>query len=358
MSPTARSNSPSNWPTARRARRKLPAPTCRRSRADPPGSDGEGALALATSWQTQLRRTLSCMRLASRLVPSWARSGIAFATIYSHEAAERDHMSTHHTLRAAVGTVHRGVFDAAIAPVLTIASGDVVEVTTLSGNPDQMPPPELGFTILPEHREVLARVPKGEGPHFMTGPIAVDGAMPGDELIVEVLAMELAQDWGWNRFAPGMGTLPEQFPDARCIHIGNRSRRRYGHVAMGIEAEGGAVFRDHRGGAAGGDEPGDVGHSAGLRRQYRQQAFWRRRDRAFAGVQSGWIAVGRRWPRTAGRWRSLRHRDRDSARRHAAGHAGQKHRHHAGPGRRRPRTSSPWRSIPISMSRRPRRCGR
>jgi acetamidase/formamidase len=128
-------------------------------------------------------------------------------------------MSAHHTLRAAVGTVHRGVFDAALAPILTIASGDVVEVTTLSGNPDQMPPPELGFTVLPEHREVLARVPKGEGPHFMTGPIAVEGAMPGDELIVEVLAMQLAQDWGWNRFAPGMGALPEQFPDARCIHI-------------------------------------------------------------------------------------------------------------------------------------------
>jgi acetamidase/formamidase len=34
-----------------------------------------------------------------------------------------------------------------------------------------------------------------------------------------VLDMQLAQDWGWNRFAPGMGALPEQFPDARCIHI-------------------------------------------------------------------------------------------------------------------------------------------
>ena len=95
-------------------------------------------------------------------------------------------MSAQHTLRARVGTVHRGVFDATIAPVLTIASGDVVEITTLSGNPDQMPPPGLGFGVLPEHRDVLARVPAGEGPHLLTGPIAVEGAMPGDELIVEV----------------------------------------------------------------------------------------------------------------------------------------------------------------------------
>jgi acetamidase/formamidase len=42
----------------------------------------------------------------------------------------------------------------------------------------------------------------------MTGPIAIEGALPGDELVVDVLAMELAQDWGWNRFAAGMGTLP------------------------------------------------------------------------------------------------------------------------------------------------------
>ena len=128
-------------------------------------------------------------------------------------------MGARRILRAQVGTVHRGVFDSTLPPVLTIASGDVVEVTTLSGNPDQIPPPELGFTVLPEHRDVLARVPTGEGPHLLTGPIAVEGAMPGDELVVEVLDMKLAQDWGWNRFAPGMGALPEQFPDARCIHI-------------------------------------------------------------------------------------------------------------------------------------------
>ncbi|MGO9401371.1 MAG: acetamidase/formamidase family protein [Xanthobacteraceae bacterium] len=128
-------------------------------------------------------------------------------------------MSKHHTLRASVGTVHRGAFDSALAPVLTISSGDVVEVTALSGNPDQLPCAESGFTVLPEHCDVLARVPPGEGPHLLTGPIAVEGAVPGDELVVDVLDMKLAQDWGWNRFAPGMGALPEQFPDARCIHI-------------------------------------------------------------------------------------------------------------------------------------------
>ena len=128
-------------------------------------------------------------------------------------------MSAHHTLRADVGTVHRGVFNPTLAPVLTIASGHVVDVTTLSGNPDQIPPPELSFTVLPEHRDVLARVPRSEEPHLLTSPIAVDGAVPSDELVVDVLDMKLAQNWSWNCFAPSMSALPEQFPDARCIHI-------------------------------------------------------------------------------------------------------------------------------------------
>ena len=67
-------------------------------------------------------------------------------------------MSARHTLRPHVGTVHRGVFDATLPPVLTVASGDVVEVTTLSGNADQIPPAESGFTVFPEHRDVLERL--------------------------------------------------------------------------------------------------------------------------------------------------------------------------------------------------------
>ncbi len=178
-------------------------------------------------------------------------------------------MSARHTLRAQVGTVHRGVFDATLAPVLTIASGDVVEVTTLSGNPDQIPPPELGFTVLPEHQDVLARVPTGEGPHLLTGPIAVDGALPGDELVVEVLDMKLAQNWGWNRLAPGMGALPEQVSGCAMHPHRHRPRGRHGDAAMGAQAQRGAVLRHHRRRAAARHGARELDRSARLRRQYR-----------------------------------------------------------------------------------------
>ena len=43
--------------------------------------------------------------------------------------------------------------------------------------------------------------------------------MPGDVLEVKILDIQLRQDWGWNLQAPGKGTLPEDFPDKRRVHI-------------------------------------------------------------------------------------------------------------------------------------------
>lgn len=151
-------------------------------------------------------------------------------------------MSVRHTLRAAVGTVHRGTLDAGLSPVLTVEPGDIVEVTTLSGNPGQLPPEGSAFTVLDEHRAVLTGVAPGIGPHFMTGPIAVEGALPGDELVVEILAMELAQDWGWNCLASGKGALPELFPDARCIHIGIDRARGVVTLPWGLQLKAAPFF--------------------------------------------------------------------------------------------------------------------
>src|ERR1700709_319891 len=104
-------------------------------------------------------------------------------------------MSVHHKLLATAATAHRGVFDASIRPVLTINSGDSVEISTLSGDPADLPGSDSGFNVSDAHRDVLAQIPLGEGPHIMTGPIHVTGAKPGDELIVDIVAVDLAQDW-------------------------------------------------------------------------------------------------------------------------------------------------------------------
>ncbi|MEM6745753.1 MAG: acetamidase/formamidase family protein [Pseudomonadota bacterium] len=119
-----------------------------------------------------------------------------------------------HVLNASPETCHWGFFDAAQAPVLTVASGETVVVHTVSGGPEVMPDGD-GLDILPEHLDIQARSARPLPGHILTGPIAVDGAAPGDVIEVRFDAVTLRQNWGWNFIRPLAGTLPEDFPTGR-----------------------------------------------------------------------------------------------------------------------------------------------
>lgn len=51
----------------------------------------------------------------------------------------------------------------------------------------------------------------------VTGPVYVDGAEPGDSLVVEILDLE-GSGWGWSAVIPGFGLLAEDFPEP-FLHI-------------------------------------------------------------------------------------------------------------------------------------------
>jgi acetamidase/formamidase len=123
------------------------------------------------------------------------------------------------TLRPTPGTVHWGYFDAGLTPVATIEPGDTVTINSVSGAPEQTPD-RPGMTVRPELRAIQASVTPDLGPHILTGPIAVRGAMPGDALRVEILDVALADDWGFTLFKPGMGALPDDFQTERLSYIG------------------------------------------------------------------------------------------------------------------------------------------
>jgi acetamidase/formamidase len=53
--------------------------------------------------------------------------------------------------------------------------------------------------------------------HSLTGPIAINGAEPGDVLEVEVLETR-HHGWGWSSVTPGLGFLKERFPAAYLFH--------------------------------------------------------------------------------------------------------------------------------------------
>ncbi len=106
-----------------------------------------------------------------------------------------------HHLAATPATVAYGYYSAAATAVLRVASGDTVEVETLLTNvPDRLEAAGLPAADVQQSlRDVVTKVTdKGPGGHILTGPIFVEGAMPGDVLEVRFLDIRPAIAYGYN----------------------------------------------------------------------------------------------------------------------------------------------------------------
>ena len=117
----------------------------------------------------------------------------------------------HHHVHPTPATARRGMFAATIPPVLTVESGDQVTLECVSGRSGLLPPSGSGFTVPAALQEVLDANAPPLGPHILTGPIAIKGAEPGDMLEVQVDAIELGADWGYNVIHALGGALQEDF---------------------------------------------------------------------------------------------------------------------------------------------------
>ncbi|WP_255950520.1 acetamidase/formamidase family protein [Streptomyces odontomachi] len=100
-------------------------------------------------------------------------------------------------------SVHH-VWDRSIAPVLTLAPGDTITVQTLESSGGQL---TRDSTAVDVSALDFGRV------NPVTGPIRVEGAQPGDALVIDILETSVA-DWGWTACIPGFGLLADDFPDA------------------------------------------------------------------------------------------------------------------------------------------------
>jgi acetamidase/formamidase len=100
-------------------------------------------------------------------------------------------------------TQTHGVWDRSIVPVAHVAPGDtiVVELENASGGQ------------LTEHSPLADLIALDFGCiNPVTGPIFVDGAKPGDALVVEILDLSV-DTWGWTANIPGFGLLADRFPE-------------------------------------------------------------------------------------------------------------------------------------------------
>jgi acetamidase/formamidase len=127
-------------------------------------------------------------------------------------------MTHHHQLPFRPESMVWGTFDAAIPPALEVRSGDTVGLRALPACTPPRLPTHPSYVIPPILSEAMAQLRQGPSGHFISGPIAVEGAMPGDVLQIDILEVVPWMDWGYMTIQPLKGTLPDDFPTAAIIH--------------------------------------------------------------------------------------------------------------------------------------------
>jgi acetamidase/formamidase len=140
---------------------------------------------------------------------------------------------TEHTLSPSVETCHWGYFDSKQPPVLRIASGDVVTIDTVTGNPDVIPD-KTKFHVPEALTDIFAKLTP-VGPHILTGPVYVEGAKPGHVLEVRIHEVSVIQDWGFNVIIPLLGTLPYDFNEPRKVNLPLDLKRQVATMPWGLE---------------------------------------------------------------------------------------------------------------------------
>jgi acetamidase/formamidase len=170
---------------------------------------------LAARESRQLIPLMKSVRLARTVV----RALLCFAAPLLSAAP----LKINHHLRSTPENIV-AFFAAENEPVLRIKSGEVVEIETVCMFGMSEDKPEQFFIDngvpldLPVVQDLIAIKKKfGENPGgraggAMTGPVYIEGAMPGDTLEVRVIDVKSRAAYGVNSCGPGRGAIPDLVP--------------------------------------------------------------------------------------------------------------------------------------------------
>ncbi len=106
-----------------------------------------------------------------------------------------------------------------IEPVLTINSGEVVEISTEEATDGQL-------TIDSDTSDLMNL--SFDPIHPLTGPIFINDAQPGDVIAVTLHKIEIG-DWGWTAILPGFGFLADEFtePHLKTFELAGKNNVRF-----------------------------------------------------------------------------------------------------------------------------------
>jgi len=116
---------------------------------------------------------------------------------------------------------HHFGWDNAISPVKTVSPGTVIEFECLDSSAGQLTPESTAHDV--------ASMDFGKV-NPVTGPVYVDGAEPGDALVVKI--HEFAPSgFGWTANIPGFGLLADQFEEP-ALHVWSYDKDKLGTAAF------------------------------------------------------------------------------------------------------------------------------
>ena len=187
-------------------------------------------------------------------------------------------------------TVDLGQFDPERAPIVTIASGDVVIYeNTWTHFLNRLQP---GVSI--NELGTMRKAGHGRGVHSIIGPVAVEHAEPGDLLEIRFLALRTI-DFGANfHNAAEMrtGSLPDDFEHGHVHYFDLNAADGYvdfnEHIKLELQAVSGHVRR-----GAQERQDGQFGRAGSARGQHRREGTHGRLDALRAGVAQGRLALHR-----------------------------------------------------------------
>jgi acetamidase/formamidase len=113
-------------------------------------------------------------------------------------------MATHHL----DDTQPHAFWDNSYPARLHIQPGDTVVFETLEASAGQFGPDSVSEAVRTLNFDLI---------HPLTGPVFIEGAEPGDALVVDIISLK-HKGWGWNAVIPGFGLLAEDFPEP-YLHI-------------------------------------------------------------------------------------------------------------------------------------------
>ncbi len=99
-------------------------------------------------------------------------------------------------------------WDNTYEPQITIESGERITLKMKDASDGQVKP---GMSAGEFSQIDKTRI------HSLTGPVAIAGAVPGDQLKIKILEYQ-HEGWAWTSIIPGLGLLPEDFKEHFLHH--------------------------------------------------------------------------------------------------------------------------------------------